>query len=47
MATTENKKSKAIELAITQIDKQYGKGTIMRLGGNEVIVSDNSISTGC
>jgi recombination protein RecA len=47
MATTENKKSKAIELAITQIDKQFGKGSIMRLGGNQVIVSDNSISTGC
>ena len=47
MANTENKKSKAIELAITQIDKQFGKGSIMRLGGNQVIVSDNSISTGC
>ena len=47
MAITENKKSKAIELAITQIDKQFGKGSIMRLGGNQVVVSDNSISTGC
>jgi len=47
MANTENKKSKAIELAITQIDKQFGKGSIMRLGGNQVIVSDNSVSTGC
>ncbi len=47
MAITENKKSKAIELAITQIDKQFGKGSIMRLGGNQVIVSDNSIPTGC
>ena len=47
MANTENKKSKAVELAIAQIDKQFGKGSIMRLGGNQVIVSDNSISTGC
>jgi len=47
MAIIENKKSKAIELAITQIDKQFGKGSIMRLGGTQVIVSDNSISTGC
>ena len=47
MAITENKKSKAIELAITQIDKQFGKGSIMRLGGTQAIVSDNSISTGC
>jgi recombination protein RecA len=47
MAITENKKSKAIELAITQIDKQFGKGSIMRLGGTQTQVSDNSISTGC
>ncbi|MBC8346697.1 MAG: recombinase RecA [Candidatus Marinimicrobia bacterium] len=47
MATTENKKTKALELAITQVDKQFGKGSIMRLGGNQPVMSDNSISTGC
>ena len=43
----ENKKAKALELAITQIDRQFGKGAIMRLGDNEVRIMDNVISTGC
>ena len=43
MAITENKKSKAIELAITQIDKQFGKGSIMRLGGNQVSMAGGEI----
>jgi hypothetical protein len=30
--TTDAAKSKAIELAITSIEKQFGKGSIMRLG---------------
>ena len=29
---TESKKTKALDLAITQIDSQFGKGSIMRLG---------------
>ena len=47
MATTENKKTKALELAISQVDKQFGKGSLMRLGDNQPVMSDNSISTGC
>ena len=47
MASTENKKTKALELAISQGDRQFGKGSIMRLGGDQPILSDNSISTGC
>ncbi len=47
MATTENKKTKALELAISQVDKQFGKGSLMRLGDNQPVISDNSISTGC
>ncbi len=47
MASTENKKTKALELAISQVDRQFGKGSIMRLGGDQPILSDNSISTGC
>ena len=43
----ETKKSKALELAITQIDRQFGKGSIMRLGDDHILSSDNSISTGC
>ena len=47
MATTENKKTKALELAITQVDRQFGKGSIMRLGSDQPVMSANSISTGC
>ena len=45
--TTESKKAKALDLAITQIDRQFGKGSIMRMGDNHVSISDNVISTGC
>ena len=34
-ATTKDGREKAIELAILQIEKQYGKGSIMRLGSGE------------
>jgi recombination protein RecA len=37
---------KAIELAVGQIEKQFGKGSIMRLGGKDVIPQMPSISTG-
>ena len=43
----ETKKAKALELAITQIDRQFGKGSIMRLGENHIPMMENSISTGC
>ncbi len=43
----ESKKEKALELAITQIDRQFGKGSIMRLGEDHVPTMDNAISTGC
>jgi recombination protein RecA len=44
---TESKKTKALDLAITQIDRQFGKGSIMRLGKDHVLTQENSISTGC
>src|SRR5471030_3458748 len=37
---------KAIELAVAQIEKQFGKGSIMRLGSKEAIVPISVISTG-
>jgi recombination protein RecA len=37
---------KAIELAFAQIEKQFGKGSIMRLGSKEAIVPIAVISTG-
>ena len=45
--STDTKKAKALELAITQIDRQFGKGSIMRLGEDHVPTMENSISTGC
>ena len=46
MAAT-SKKAKALDLAITQIDRQFGKGSIMRLGSDRPNIGDNVISTGC
>ena len=45
--STETKKTKALELAISQIDRQFGKGSIMKLGEDHVPTIENSVSTGC
>ncbi len=45
--TKDSKKTKALDLAITQIDRQFGKGSIMRMGTDHVSISENIISTGC
>ena len=47
-ATTagEPSRNKAIDLAILQIEKQFGKGSIMRLGKDQLPVNIESISTG-
>ena len=39
-------RSRAIDLALSQIEKQFGKGSIMRLGNKEAIVPIAIISTG-
>ena len=39
-------KAKALQAALAQIEKQFGKGTIMRLGEGEVIEDIQVISTG-
>jgi recombination protein RecA len=41
-----NERNKAIELAFAQIEKQFGKGSIMRLGSKEAIVPIAVIPTG-
>jgi recombination protein RecA len=41
-----DEKSKNLDLAISQIEKQYGKGSIMRLGSRDVLVPVNVIPTG-
>ena len=46
MASTTNK-TKALDLAITQIDRQFGKGSIMRLGNDKPSTTESVISTGC
>jgi len=42
----DKERAKAIELAVGQIEKQFGKGSIMRLGGSETIPGIAAISTG-
>ena len=44
---TKNDKDRAIDLAITQIDRQFGKGSIMKLGDDSVKIPVSTISTGC
>jgi len=41
-----DERSKAIDLALSQIEKQFGKGSIMRLGSKEAVVPIAVISTG-
>jgi recombination protein RecA len=43
---TEAEKRKAIDLALVAMDKQFGKGTVVRLGGDNVIPV-SVISSGC
>ncbi len=45
MAEKETNKDKALAAALSQIEKQFGKGSMMRLGANE-IVAIPAISTG-
>jgi recombination protein RecA len=42
----ENPKEKAIDLAVSQIERQFGKGAIMRMGTDAVIPDIPIISTG-
>ncbi len=41
-----DEKTRAVELAVSQIEKQFGKGSIMRLGTREAIVPISVIPTG-
>src|SRR4051812_2004013 len=42
----DKEKVKAVELAFSQIEKQFGKGSIMRLGQKGAIQPIETISTG-
>ena len=39
-------KKRALDLAVTQIEKQFGKGAIMKLGSGEVLADIPAVSTG-
>ena len=45
-AQVDKERGKAVELAVGQIEKQFGKGSIMRLGGKDAITPIAAISTG-
>ena len=40
-------KEKALEIALSQIEKQFGKGAIMKLGDAGAKISVSVIPTGC
>ena len=42
----DDNKSKALAAALSQIDKQVGKGSIMRLGDSDAIKDIDVVSTG-
>src|ERR1700752_2713764 len=46
MAEERNEKSRALDLAVSQIEKQFGKGSIMRLGGIDSSAALEAISSG-
>lgn len=44
--TDQAEKSKALQAALAQIEKQFGKGSIMRLGEGEAVQDIQTVSTG-
>src|ERR1043166_6405248 len=46
MAEERTEKSRALDLAVSQIEKQFGKGSIMRLGGIDSSAALEAISSG-
>ncbi len=52
MSTTPNAedakaKNKALEIAVSQLERQYGRGTLIRLGDDRFTQGIRTISTGC
>ena len=43
---TDSAKNKALETALSQIERSFGKGSIMKLGTDGVVVEIEPISTG-
>lgn len=46
MATVNQNKQKALEMALSQIERQFGKGSVMRLGDENLPADIEAISTG-
>src|SRR2546421_3788981 len=46
MAESKNDRRQALELAISQIERQFGKGSVMRLGANGPLEEISVIPTG-
>jgi recombination protein RecA len=46
MPEERTEKAKAVDLALVQIEKQFGKGSIMRLGSKDILVQVEVIPTG-
>jgi recombination protein RecA len=46
MASNEKERERALDLAVSQIEKQFGKGSIMKLGENTIVRDIPTISTG-
>ena len=46
MVDEKTEKNRAVDTAISQIEKQFGKGSIMKLGTKEAVVPISVISTG-
>ena len=42
----DDNKRKALDAALAQIDKQYGKGSVMRMDDTSVVEDIQSVSTG-
>ena len=42
----DKERARNLNLAMGQIEKQFGKGSVLRLGSNEAVVSVDSISSG-
>ena len=46
MADDNKERARALEMAVGQIEKQFGKGSIMRLGQKDAVATIASIPTG-
>ncbi|MGB9832148.1 MAG: ATPase domain-containing protein, partial [Caldisericum exile] len=46
MANNENDKEQALKLAMMQVEKEYGKGSVMRLGDKKANLIIEAIPTG-